>query len=74
MYLIWAGLHSPTLTSDLYLRSETVAFFSEADLFLAARTVFLGDVGLEGSITIFPSDALLGNLCLDLGVLCDALL
>lgn len=46
----------------------------DADLFLAARTVFLGDVGLEGRVTIFPPDALLGNLCLDLGVFCDALL
>jgi len=61
------------LTSDLYLRSETVTFFVDADLFLAARTVFLGYVGLEGSVTILPSDALLGDLCLDLGVLFDAL-
>lgn len=62
------------LTSDLYSRSETVTFLVDADVFLAARTVFLGDGLLEGSESIFPSDALLGDLCLDLGVLLDALL
>lgn len=43
-------------------------FFVDANLFLAARTVFfLGEIYFEGRVAIFPSDALLGDLSFDSG-------
>jgi hypothetical protein len=50
---------------------ESVTLLVHADFLSAARTVFLVEVGFEGRVAIFPSDALLGSdLCLNPGVGC----
>lgn len=53
---------------------DAITFFVNAVVVSAARTVFLVVVCFEGSVAIFPSDALLGvNLYVDLCLCCSLL-